>query len=116
MSDNEKNKKEMESSGNTSDNKDGIELNGMSEDKYKSYKPITPEKPKNAALEVSVEGSVERAMKVLKRKLIKEGLFKELKSRRYHEKPSKRKKRKLKESLKKLRKEESRRRKNQVMY
>ncbi|RMG39576.1 MAG: 30S ribosomal protein S21 [Candidatus Dadabacteria bacterium] len=51
-------------------------------------------------------------MKVLKRKLIKEGLFKELKSRRYYEKPSDRRKRKLKESLKKIRKEEARQKKN----
>ena len=52
--------------------------------------------PANAggALEVVVDqnGNVEKAIKVLKRKLIKEGLFKELKSRRYHEKPSEKKK------------------------
>lgn len=83
---------------------------------YPRIQPQVPEKPKAAALEVHVDHSVERAMKVLKRKLIKEGLFKELKSRRYYEKPSQRKKRKLKESLKKLRKEEARRRKNQLIF
>ena len=70
------------------------------------------EKMRTPALEVSVDSNVEKAMKILKRKLIKEGLFKELKSRRYYEKPSERKKRKLKESLKKLRKEEARLKKN----
>lgn len=65
-----------------------------------------------SALEVTVDDNIERAMKVLKRKLIKEGLFKELKSRRYYEKPSDRRKRKLKESLKKIRKEEARQKKN----
>jgi small subunit ribosomal protein S21 len=54
-------------------------------------------------------------MKVLKRKLIKEGLFKELKSRRYYEKPSEKRKRKHKESVKKMRKEESRNKKNSLI-
>ena len=66
------------------------------------------------AMEVSVDHNIERAMKILKRKLIKEGLFKELKSRRYYEKPSERRKRKHKESMKKLRKEEARQKKNQL--
>ncbi|MCL4131046.1 UNVERIFIED_CONTAM: hypothetical protein GTU68_012698 [Idotea baltica] len=44
-------------------------------------------------------------MRVLKRKLIREGVFKELKSRRYYEKPSEKEKRKRKESVKKRRKE-----------
>ena len=70
------------------------------------------EKPRTAAMEVAVENNIEKAMKVLKRKLIKEGLFKELKSRRYFEKPCERRKRKLKESMKKIRKEEARSRKN----
>lgn len=68
-----------------------------------------------AAMEVTVENNIERAMKVLKRKLIKEGLFKELKSRKYFEKPSERKKRKKKESVKKVRKEEQRSRKNALL-
>ena len=67
------------------------------------------------ALEVPVEHSVEKAMKILKRRLIKEGLFKELKMRRYYEKPSVRKKRKMKESMKKVRKEEARIRKSALL-
>lgn len=91
-----------------------------SENGEKSYGPtggpIRAERPQVAALEVSVDSGVERAIKVLKRKLIKEGLFKELKSRRYYEKPSDRRKRKEKESLKKVRKEEARQKKNQMLF
>ena len=68
--------------------------------------------PRSSVLEVTVDHSIEKAMKILKRKLIKEGLFKELKMRRYFEKPSERRKRKQKESLKKARKEASRMKKN----
>lgn len=64
--------------------------------------------PKTNALEVTCDNNIEKAIKILKRKIIKEGLFKELKQRKYFEKPSERKKRKLKESIKKMRKEESR--------
>lgn len=56
-------------------------------------------------IEISVNGNLEKAMRVLKRKLIREGVFKELKSRRFYEKPSEKKKRKDKESVKKRRKE-----------
>ena len=72
------------------------------------------DRPKLAAMEVPVDHGVniEKAIKVLKRKLIKEGLFRELKQRRYYEKPSQKRKRKHKESLKKMRKEEARNRKN----
>jgi len=66
------------------------------------------DRPKAQALEVLVDSNVEKAMKVLKRKLIKEGIFKELKARRYYEKPSLRRKRKAKESVKKIRKEAAR--------
>jgi small subunit ribosomal protein S21 len=64
---------------------------------------------------VTVETNLDKAMKILKRKLIKEGLFKELKTRRYFEKPSEKKKRKMKETMKKLRKEEARARKNNML-
>ena len=73
------------------------------------------DRAKLGAMEVSVDHNIEKAMKILKRKLIKEGLFKELKSRRYYEKPSERKKRKTKESQKKIRKEEARNKKNLTM-
>jgi small subunit ribosomal protein S21 len=74
------------------------------------------DRPKAGPMEVAVEHNLEKAMRVLKRKLIKEGLFKELKARRYYEKPSERKKRKDKESKKKLRKEEARAKKNPVLF
>lgn len=51
---------------------------------------------------------LEKAIKILKKKMIKEGIFKELKSRRYYEKPSVRKTRKAEESIK--RKNKSKRR------
>lgn len=56
-------------------------------------------------IEIFVDQNLEKAMRVLKRKLIREGLFKELKSRRFYEKPSEKRKRKRKESVKKRRKE-----------
>lgn len=70
------------------------------------------DRPRTGAMEVSVENNLEKAMKLLKRKLIREGLFKELKMRRFFEKPCERRKRKLKESIKKTRKEENRSKKN----
>jgi small subunit ribosomal protein S21 len=53
-------------------------------------------------LDVNVyQNQVDKALKVLKRQLIKEGLLKELKRRRFYEKPSVKKKRKQKEAKKK---------------
>ena len=48
-----------------------------------------------------ISESVEKALKVLKRQMTKEGLLKELKRRRFYEKPSVKKKRKQKEAKKK---------------
>ena len=59
-------------------------------------------------VEIIVNQSLEKAMRVLKRKLIREGVFKELKSRRFYEKPSEKRKRKTKEAIKKKRKEQDR--------
>ena len=57
-------------------------------------------------IEITVgQNNLEKAMRVLKRKLIREGVFKELKSRRFYEKPSEKRKRKEKEAHKKRRKE-----------
>lgn len=56
-------------------------------------------------IEIIVNQNLEKAMRILKRKLIREGVFKELKSRRFYEKPSEKKKRKEKEAQKKRRKE-----------
>ncbi len=74
------------------------------------------DRPRGGPMEVIVDNNIEKAMKILKRKLIKEGLFKELKSRRYYEKPSERKKRKTKEAIKKARKEEARSKKNSMLF
>jgi len=53
-------------------------------------------------VEIKVSGNdVERALEILKRKLGKEGLFKEIKQRGYYEKPSEKEKRKRREARKK---------------
>ncbi|MBL7661335.1 30S ribosomal protein S21 [bacterium] len=59
-------------------------------------------------MEIIVDQNLEKAMRVLKRKLIREGLFKELKARRFYEKPSEKRKRKSKEAQKKKRKDADR--------
>lgn len=74
------------------------------------------DRPRGGPMEVLVDNNIEKAMKILKRKLIKEGLFKELKSRRYYEKPSEKRKRKSKEAIKKMRKEEARSKKNSMLF
>ena len=45
------------------------------------------------------KGNVEQAMRVLKRKVQKEGLIKELRARQSYEKPSAKKRRKKKENI-----------------
>jgi small subunit ribosomal protein S21 len=53
-------------------------------------------------LEVKVVGqNIERAIKLLKREAEKEGLFRELKKRRFYEKPSVKRKNKQREAAKK---------------
>ena len=47
------------------------------------------------------ENDIEKALKILKRQLQKEGLFKEIKKRSFYEKPSEKKKRKQREARKK---------------
>jgi len=54
------------------------------------------------------DNQVDKALRVLKKKLIKEGLLKEMKKREYYEKPSVKRKRKEKESRKRLRKLQTR--------
>ena len=44
-------------------------------------------------------GNVEQAMRVLKKKLQKDGLLKSLKDKQYYEKPSAKKRRKKKENI-----------------
>jgi small subunit ribosomal protein S21 len=49
-----------------------------------------------------IDNDVERAIKLLKNKLNKSGLFRELKKRRHYEKPSVKRKKKHQEALKRL--------------
>ena len=56
-------------------------------------------------LEVPVEGSLERALSRLKRMMATEGVLKDLKRRRYYEKPSVRKKRKAREAERRRRRQ-----------
>ena len=44
-------------------------------------------------------GNVEQAMRVLKKKLQKDGLLKDLRAKQYYEKPSEKKRRKKKEGI-----------------
>ena len=56
-------------------------------------------------MEIKVfDGDVNKAVKVLKRKLQQDGLFREMKTRRFYEKPSLKKRRKAKEAQRRLRK------------
>ena len=57
-------------------------------------------------MEVEVRNNnVEKALRVLKKKLQKDGLFRELRLRQFYEKPSEKKLRKKKESLRRIAKE-----------
>lgn len=47
------------------------------------------------------DNNIEKALKILKRKIGKEGIFRELKNRRYYEKPSVKAKRKRAEARRK---------------
>lgn len=59
-------------------------------------------------IKVNVDGDLEKAFRNLKKQMAYEGIFKELKSRRYYEKPSEERKRRKEEAirrrLKKIRK------------
>lgn len=56
-------------------------------------------------MEIRVQrNNVDKALKVLKRKLMKEGVFKEMRSRSFYEKPSEKKKRKKREAARKVHK------------
>ena len=48
------------------------------------------------------DNNVEKAIRLLKRKLTKEGVFRQLKDRRWYEKPSDSKRRKLRQSRRRL--------------
>jgi len=66
---------------------------------------------KNATgIEVTVrDNDVEQALKVLKRKVARDGLLKQLKSKKAYEKPSEKRKRKARESQRRIRKAMARR-------
>ncbi len=53
--------------------------------------------------------NVEKAIRVLKKKMLKEGIIKELKERRYYEKPSEKKLKEQKENIRRWRKAQKRR-------
>lgn len=62
------------------------------------------------AIEIRVfNNNVEKAIRVLKKKMLKEGVIKELKQRRYYEKPSEKKLRLQKENIRRWRKAQKRR-------
>ncbi|MBU1275066.1 MAG: 30S ribosomal protein S21 [Proteobacteria bacterium] len=52
-----------------------------------------------------VDNNVEKAIKVLKRKLTKEGVFRQLKEKRWHEKPSDMRRRKERQARRRLRRQ-----------
>ena len=60
-------------------------------------------------VEVEVRDSLEKAMKILKQKMSKEGILQEVKRRRFYEKPSVKRKRKIREARKRRRREMKRR-------
>ncbi|MBY0429232.1 MAG: 30S ribosomal protein S21 [Alphaproteobacteria bacterium] len=62
-------------------------------------------------MQVSVrDNNVDQALRALKKKLQREGVFREMKLRRYYEKPSEKKAREGSEAVRRLRKVERKRR------
>lgn len=60
-------------------------------------------------MQVTVQdNNVEKAIKVLKRKLTKEGVFRQLKEKRWHEKPSDLRRRKQRQARRRLRRQMAR--------
>tara|TARA_B100000214_G_scaffold365615_1_gene333578 strand:- start:590 stop:793 length:204 start_codon:yes stop_codon:yes gene_type:complete len=59
------------------------------------------------------QNNVERALRQLKKKLMKEGILRELRLREYYEKPSLKRQRKLKESMRRVAKERRMRRRRE---
>ncbi len=68
-----------------------------------------PEPVLGRPIEVEVRGSLEKALKILKQRLSKESVPQEVKRRRFFEKPNVRRKRKMREASKRLRRETHRR-------
>jgi len=66
---------------------------------------VNPKQLEFHPLDVNVmEGDLGRALSALKRKMANEGLYKELKKRRFYEKPSIQKKRKQREAARRRKK------------
>ena len=66
-----------------------------------------------AIVQVSVrENNVDQALRVLKKKMQREGLFREMKKRRHYEKPSEKKAREKSEAVRRWRKLERKKRYN----
>ena len=59
-------------------------------------------------VEVEVRDSLEKAMKILKQKMSKEGILQELKRRRFYEKPSAQRKRKREAAIRRERRRQRR--------
>ena len=62
------------------------------------------------------DNDVDQALKVLKRKIARDGLLKQLKTKRAYEKPSEKRKRKERESLRRIRKAMARRNRRTSRY
>ncbi len=56
------------------------------------------------------DNNVEQGLRVLKRKMQKDGLMRELRMRKFYEKPCEKRKRKMEESIRRTRKNERKRR------
>ncbi len=56
------------------------------------------------SITVEVRGDIEKALRILKKKMLFEGIQKELRRRRFHEKPSVKRKRKSLEAVRRNRK------------
>ena len=64
-----------------------------------------PSKEKKLTIQVTVkENNIEQALRSLKKKMQREGLYKEMKLRKHYEKPSLRKAREKEESIRRVRK------------
>ncbi len=58
--------------------------------------------------EVEVRGDLEKAIRILKKKLAREGFFREMKKRKHYEKPSVKRRKKSQEAQKRRKKVERR--------
>ena len=82
-----------------------IFLNNRSKDQNYSLKGVS------TVVSVSVrDNNVEQALKVLKKKMQREGVFREMKLRRHYEKPSEKKAREQAEAIRRSRKMDRKRR------